>query len=777
MSRPLVLAILAVVTAPAAFSADVFLPDTDTDIPTVFSATRLRQSIADAPASITVIDRQMIGQSGARELPELLRLVPGMVVGYDTGWNAFVSYHGTSADMARRMQVLVDGRSVYQPSLAYVDWIGFPVELEDIDRIEVIRGPNAAAYGANSFLGVVNIVTRHPADLARVRAYARTGGDGIRDSFAGVAGSAGQVSGQLSVSQRNDHGYSHLLDRNGNSTGDYLDSKWQKAVNGKLALDLGADASLTLRGGHSELTGQNKMLDTGFLEFLDTHDTDIRQDYAGFSLESAFSNHQVQVSGNYTRFKSYEPLRVSTYPGLMSPTLRQLFLQSRKYVNRGLLPAIDGVLQGEIPQETLFPELFYALDPSSYPPPAGVFEAWAAGKNPKSIAEYLMVREYYTTDASLQNFTNAFLLELTNPVMTSRQVFLAAIDNAESRTEVEIQDTWTAGKNLRVVYGAGYQDSSSDSEYYFNGKRVENAVWRIFAHAEWQFRPNWRLNLGVMDEHDENAGHLTSPRLAVNWRFAPTQSLRAVSSVAYRTPDLQESKSDWEFKVRAEDRSLSALDGAYFYIGQSPNGTMMCIDSPSHYRVVCSDRAPNEKIVSRELGYYGEFPAEHLQVDVRWFNDELDLTEHNLEIENFVITPNYRHQQRGVEVSGQWRPLPEWRVLANYAYDDITGTNDNAMFVPKHSGNVALWYEHPEGYQASLGYVFYDHLFENVTENYSRDLHLLNMRLARKWSVANRHDLELAGVWQVRLTNEHELRKENGAPRDRLWLQLSYAFE
>ena len=73
-------------------------------------------------------------------------------------------------------------------------------------------------------------------------------------------------------------------------------------------------------------------------------------------------------------------------------------------------------------------------------------------------------------------------------------------------------------------------------------------------------------------------------------------------------------------------------------------------------RLVIALGAPNEKIVSRELGYYGEFPAEHLQLDVRWFNDELDLTEHNLEIENFVITPNYRHQQRGVEVSGQWRP-------------------------------------------------------------------------------------------------------------------------
>ena len=69
----------------------------DQEMPVVFSATRLKQAIADAPASITIIDRQMIEQTAVRELPELLNLVPGMVVGYESGWDVFVGYHGTSA--------------------------------------------------------------------------------------------------------------------------------------------------------------------------------------------------------------------------------------------------------------------------------------------------------------------------------------------------------------------------------------------------------------------------------------------------------------------------------------------------------------------------------------------------------------------------------------------------------------------------------------------------------------------------------------------------------
>ncbi|RZU47536.1 iron complex outermembrane receptor protein [Fluviicoccus keumensis] len=765
MSRPLVLAILSVAFVRSAPAADVFLPDTEAgEIPTVFSATRLRQSVADAPASISIIDRQMIDQSGAREIPELLRLVPGMVVGYDTGWNAFVSYHGTSADMARRMQVLVDGRSIYQPSLAYVDWIGLPVELGDIDRIEVIRGPNAAAYGANSFLGVVNIITRHPADLPRFRAYTRQGGDGINDSFASVSMSGAAASGVLSVSQRRDNGYAQVLDRNGNPVTDYADNKNEKSLNGKLVMDLGADSSLTIKAGHSELRGQNHAVDPGFIEFLDTHDTETQQDYLGFSLDQTLDSHQLQLSGNYTRFKYDEKLRVLTYPGLMLPELRQLFVYNRRYVTKGLLPSLVGMLGGDITPGVLFG------------PQAG-FDAWVASTTGSKANPYIYFRDRYLNDPTINSGTDAFLGKIfADPILSSQQVYLSAIDNVEARTEFELQDTWTISPTLRVVMGGGIQESTSDSQYYFNGTRVENGVWRLFAHGEWQFRPNWLLNVGVMDEHDDTVGELYSPRVAVNWRFAPTQTLRLVSSTAYRTPDLQESKADWEFRPRTEDRSLSKYDGTLFYVGKTPQG-MTCIDSPSHYKVVCSAGAESEKIVSTEIGYYGDFPPSHLTLDVRVFSDKLELAEHNLEIENFVIAPVEPHEQRGVEISGQWRPLPEWRVLANYAYDDITGTNDNTMFVPKHSGNFTFWYENPNGYQASLGYLFYDHLFNNPVETYTRDLHLLNLRLANKWSLAKRHDLELAAAWQIRLTNDHELRKENGAPRDRVWFQLSYAFD
>ena len=92
------------------------------DFPIVLSASRLAQPISETPNAMTVIDRKMIDASGARNIPELFRLVPGMYVGYADGHTAIVSYRGTTDTFARRMQVLIDGRTVYLPPFGQVSW-------------------------------------------------------------------------------------------------------------------------------------------------------------------------------------------------------------------------------------------------------------------------------------------------------------------------------------------------------------------------------------------------------------------------------------------------------------------------------------------------------------------------------------------------------------------------------------------------------------------------------------------------------------------------------
>ncbi|HSB96745.1 MAG TPA: TonB-dependent receptor plug domain-containing protein, partial [Spongiibacteraceae bacterium] len=169
MSNARVASLLFVLIATDTLAAELESDPLDLPIPQVLTPVRLKQPRTEVPASVTVIDRDLIAATGLRDLPEILRLVPGMAVGERSGWDSVVSYHGTNRRNGRRMQVLIDGRSVYQAGLATIEWSDIPVAIEDIERIEVTRGPDTAAYGANAFLGIINIITKHPDDSARLR--------------------------------------------------------------------------------------------------------------------------------------------------------------------------------------------------------------------------------------------------------------------------------------------------------------------------------------------------------------------------------------------------------------------------------------------------------------------------------------------------------------------------------------------------------------------------------------------------------------------------------
>jgi iron complex outermembrane receptor protein len=130
------------------------------EMPIVLTASRLAQPLSESPSEMTIIDREMIKASGFRTVPDLMNLVPGMYVGYADANNPIVSLHGSMDGFSRRMQVLIDGRSIYLPPSGTVNWADLPLMIEDIERIEVVRGPSSASHGSNSFFGVINILTR-----------------------------------------------------------------------------------------------------------------------------------------------------------------------------------------------------------------------------------------------------------------------------------------------------------------------------------------------------------------------------------------------------------------------------------------------------------------------------------------------------------------------------------------------------------------------------------------------------------------------------------------
>ncbi len=272
---------------------DVLIADTGTtseifseeyffsDLPIVFSATRLAQPVSETPVSMTVIDQEMIQASGATEIADLMRLVPGMQVSNYGGDRYFVTYHGRADLYSRSLQVLVDGRSIYDPVIGGVSWTDLPLALEDINRIEVIRGSNAAAYGSNSFSGVINIITEQPSKLQGTLVKASVSNKHTRQVLLRNAGVIGDLDYRLTLNFDEAEG---LKTRHDDSTANWLSFRGDYAVN--------QNNKILFQAGYSNGTQQegfegnfwNKPRDTdstsSFQQIKWTHTTDTDSEYS-----------------------------------------------------------------------------------------------------------------------------------------------------------------------------------------------------------------------------------------------------------------------------------------------------------------------------------------------------------------------------------------------------------------------------------------------------------------------------------------------------------------
>src|SRR5580658_7699749 len=162
---------LLVLTANLAHAADTnqpAKPTDDLDVLTleqlinvkVTSVSKEETDLFTAPTAISVVTADDIRRLGITSLPEALRLVPGMDVAQINANQWAVSTRGFNAEFGRDLLVLIDGRTVYTPGTAGVYWNAQDVVMEDLDRIEVIRGPGATMWGANAVDGVINVISK-----------------------------------------------------------------------------------------------------------------------------------------------------------------------------------------------------------------------------------------------------------------------------------------------------------------------------------------------------------------------------------------------------------------------------------------------------------------------------------------------------------------------------------------------------------------------------------------------------------------------------------------
>ena len=573
------------------------------DVPKVLTVSRLSQAAADVPSAVTVIDRETIRASGIVDLPEIFRLVPGMYVGANAGYvyntNHTVSYHGMTTAYAGSMQVMINGRSVYSPLFGGVNWSELPIAIVDIERIEVTRGPNAASYGANSYFGVINIVTQSPLETPNNSVIA-TNGSGRNEVFYRHAGKQDALNYRFTAGYRQDDG---LDNRN--------DFKRTRFINTQADYHLGVNDALELEFGIADgARGEGNLANDPFV----------------------FLPRTKQINNHYQ------------------------LIRWRHHIS----DTSDFTLQA-----------FHSYD--------------------KSDDE--------TTSVNLRP-----ILGPLGPFIVRDNVY---INNAvvQERADIEAQQTFALGKQIRAVWGGSLRQDSVYAPNYLDSNKTDYFnLQRIFGHVEWRAHEKLTLNAGAMMEHNDFTGTDISPRVSLNFKPHPNHTFRIGSSSALRTPNYVEEKF--------RDRLVISTKLA------NPNTLIF------QYRANEGNLDP-ERIISREIGYLGKIGR--FELDARLFSDQIDDVIRDSDIADFKVPAKALllnpfldadvtgevnrggARVEGLELQAKWQLSRNTNLLVNHSYVHIRETTDGlkrdfADSAPRNTFSSLLTHRFNRQWDASLAY-------------------------------------------------------------------------
>lgn len=209
----------------------------------VTSVAKKAQSLNDAPAAAFVISNDDIKRSGATNIPDALRLAPGLDVAKIDANKWAVTSRGFNGRRANKLLVLIDGRSTYTRSFSGVYWENQDVMMEDVDRIEVIRGPGATLWGANAVNGVINIITK---DSSKTQGVSLNAGGGTQEQDFGSF-RYGTKLGEDTTARAYVKGFNRAS--NTHLSGGSANDSWDKVQGGfRLDSHLSTQDSLTFQG-------------------------------------------------------------------------------------------------------------------------------------------------------------------------------------------------------------------------------------------------------------------------------------------------------------------------------------------------------------------------------------------------------------------------------------------------------------------------------------------------------------------------------------------------
>jgi iron complex outermembrane recepter protein len=505
-----------VCTGTPAVGAEAALPDPNADaaeLGTVVTPTRLRQPLRDVPASVTVITSEMLRRLGIMSVVDALRLVPGMQITETSGNRILVNYHGTNNRDPRRLNVLVDGISVYRPGFSEIYWTQLPVAIEDIERIEVTRSPSSAAYGPNSMMAVVNIISKHPADVERGSFLVGAGSLRTRWAHARLARSFGATDVHVAASAEGTRGFDRV-----HGQPDGHDTTRARRLLVRSHTRLGERVRVDAEAMHVE--GTNEIpFKSDFESFPDKR---LRDDYLGATVTMQPSaDHQLQLRGTYSKHRLRQEWTACFPQAAFLPELFDLWQANPSYAN--------SVVSGQVP----------------------------SGGTP--------------SDDLLAAQAIAALVGL-GPAALQPLCALAEQNRVETRADIELQDTIVFSNRLRMVSGVGAREQRMRSQTFLGGT-ASSTTYRMFGNVEYKPTATFNINVGAYAEHERYIGWSLAPRAGVSLHLTPTQTLRLAVSKGLRTPDVVDQRARFTYTLRSSSPGPDgSLTPRFYQSASSPGG-------------------------------------------------------------------------------------------------------------------------------------------------------------------------------------------------------------
>ncbi|MEO0436592.1 MAG: TonB-dependent receptor [Pseudomonadota bacterium] len=625
---------------------------------------RMASSIIDSPNSVTSIDTKTLKKLGITEMVDAMRLVPGVMVSETHANDVSVGYHGANVVVPRRSEVLYNSNRLYRPGYAGAHWARLPVDVQDLNFIEVVRGASPE-YGSNAMTSTINLVQDSVASRG-VYGFTRVGDADTRDVYAKAGVSLGQAQLGLRLLRRQNDGFDGVL----GSDRPYTNDLATNSVMVNLETPLGSRWLLDVAGAYAgtryERPDLEQIPDDGTSEsqalagFRLSPDTDEVSSFLSSKLHGSIdlgtTSNDITLGVNYSHFSREQVISACGPNFSFDPRLAALdALPSIVLSADDFGLAVRAVLTGELEFEASYIQ----------PPSAEELQAVTeAGPYFQSIGFTLFDEICGDTDQDLDEDRFEF-----NGVLVSQ--LTDRLENALSLT---------ATKN-RIT-----------AQTFLGGTVDQDAV-QITDTVRYRWNDQLTVSGTVAFESSDNvdSDNALSYRAAMNYQFRPGWVVRFTQSRAERLPDVYETDRDWTFRFSYED-------GTVDHLGRT-EGTLL-------RRAVSPDTLTRERLDSTEVAVaYSVFDS--ITADFKVFYEDFsNLISEPFNFFDFRLTNDGELTNQGFEIGLRHsrRSGIDWG--ASYAYlDSDTDTAFENTLRSQHTGSV--WAIFPVGTNTDLAGVYY----------------------------------------------------------------------